>query len=371
MLRIERVVALTTMFLIACGGGDDDDQIVDATPPGPDAAEADASAEPIDARIVDAPVMDASQDDASQDDASQDDGSQDDASAQDAPMTDAFAPDAEPPDAEPPDAEPPDAEPPDAEPPDAEPLDAETAIPTAFRPDSLVLRDPHTFLPFLSCQDITDNPFLGISANGLLDDAVTTDSDPTDGMLDLSLLAIFRPLDQSLDENPGELAFGDCTAPMLDTTCDLTSGSTPQPTAFTNVATGVCLEPHPGTTSAYTPAVAVPTDDCFYSGQVAMNIPFLGTTLAFEDADVAAEYVDDPATGMVNVLIRGFISETVAQNTIVDLPILGHTPLSDLLAGGTGCDIGHDDRDLGPDGETLGWWFYFNGTAVLVSYVGP
>jgi hypothetical protein len=158
---------------------------------------------------------------------------------------------------------------------------------------------------------------------------------------------------------------------MNGTTCDLSASPPPEVTVFTNVETGVCLEPHAGTTSGYTPAIDVPTDDCFYSDTVVMSIPFLGAYMTIEDADVAAEYVGDPATGMVNILIRGFMSETDAQNTIVDLPILGLTPLSDLLAGGTGCNIGHDDRDLGPDGVTLGWWFYFNGTAVEVSYVGP
>jgi len=119
------------------------------------------------------------------------------------------------------------------------------------------------------------------------------------------------------------------------------------------------------------PVFDAPTDNCFYSDKVLMTVPFLGAQLVFEDADVAAEYVGDPATGMLNVLIRGFMSEADAQATIVQLPILGATPLSDLLPGGTGCNVGHDDRDLGPDGVTMGWWFYFNGTAVEVSYIGP
>lgn len=65
----------------------------------------------------------------------------------------------------------------------------------------------------------------------------------------------------------------------------------------------------------------------------------------------------------------GFLSEAVADATMVDLGA-GPVPLSSLLPGGTGnCDSG-DDKDLGPDGTTPGWWMYFNFTALAVTYTG-
>jgi hypothetical protein len=29
------------------------------------------------------------------------------------------------------------------------------------------------------------------------------------------------------------------------------------------------------------------------------------------------------------------------------------------------------DMDVGPDGTTMGWWFYFNSTATEVAWTGP
>ena len=75
-------------------------------------------------------------------------------------------------------------------------------------------------------------------------------------------------------------------------------------------------------------------------------------------------YVGSPATGLVNGLIRGFVSETDADAIILPdtIDFVGGLPLSAVLPGGTGNCNGGDDRDVGPGGES-GWYFYLNFTA--------
>ena len=72
-------------------------------------------------------------------------------------------------------------------------------------------------------------------------------------------------------------------------------------------------------------------------------------------------------------LSRGFISETDAENFIIPptTPIIGGMTLAFLLPGGMGNCSANDDRDLGPDGITQGWWLYFNITSELVEYEIP
>ncbi len=81
---------------------------------------------------------------------------------------------------------------------------------------------------------------------------------------------------------------------------------------------------------------------------------------------------------MVDGLLSGFVSQDEADGILVQLPALGvPVTLGSLLAGDPSCCetdvnkdhvIDHDDRDVGPDGHTIGWWFYFNFTAVAVPY---
>ena len=69
--------------------------------------------------------------------------------------------------------------------------------------------------------------------------------------------------------------------------------------------------------------------------------------------------------------MRGFISETDANNTILpaSFPLVGGRPLSSLLPGGTGNCASYDDRDL--QGGVFGWWFYLNFPAAAVAYTNP
>src|SRR6185503_11564859 len=95
-----------------------------------------------------------------------------------------------------------------------------------------------------------------------------------------------------------------------------------------------------------------------------LPINIQGTTITLHDATIGAVYQNDPATGLMTGLIRGFVTETDADNTIVPLPILGDTALSKLLPGGKdNCKAGSSDKDTLADG-TKGWYFYLNFSAV-------
>jgi hypothetical protein len=238
-------------------------------------------------------------------------------------------------------------------------------VPTAFRFVDLDLRDPHTSIRFLGCRDITDTPLLGFSVNGQIATSLGTDADG-DGNLDFSPLVVFRPLDQSAATNPVDVLTGACTA-AEPSSCSV-GDATPTPLTATNTATGVCLGTLDGTTSGYTPAITTPTDNCFATDAGTLHLTLASIPVTLSNAQVAAVYDAVPATGMVNGLLRGFISETDANNTTLppDLPLVGGKPLSSLLAGGTGNCASTSDKDT-LDGVP-GWWFYLNFTAQTTAW---
>ncbi len=90
-----------------------------------------------------------------------------------------------------------------------------------------------------------------------------------------------------------------------------------------------------------------------------------------EDAQYAASLTGNPATALASGLMRGFVSEAVANATLIANPLSpGQTfTLASLLPGGTGNCSTRNDKDtyLG----VSGWWFYLNFTAAAVSYAGP
>ncbi|OIP31443.1 MAG: hypothetical protein AUK47_22470 [Deltaproteobacteria bacterium CG2_30_63_29] len=255
---------------------------------------------------------------------------------------------------------------------------AETIV---FRPSEMYIRDPHLYLDVLifGCLDMTDqgDP-LGVSGslNSLLNDSIQADSNGG-GVLDLSLLLLFRPLNQAAT-TPLRFDFGGgtCTAPMATTVCDVNPTLPLQTTTYLNgPASGqtACLGALAGTTSNYSPSVTEATAPCFSSDTVSLKLSLGGIDVPLEDAQVSGTYMGQPATSITNGLLRGFISEASADATILpsNVPIVGGQPLSMLLAGGaTSCATG-DDRDVGSDGTTVGWWFYLNFDAVEVQYVGP
>jgi hypothetical protein len=239
----------------------------------------------------------------------------------------------------------------------------------AFRMSDLDLRDPHVFVSFLGCRDVTDSPLVGFSVNGDLQTSIQTDGE-MDGFLDLSFLPIFSPLDQSVPGS-GTFTFGqaECTAPPAGTMC--TDSGLPQATiGYTNMG-AQCLTFLPGTVRPYTPAITSTGAPCFVSTPFTFTLDLGGIPVTLKDAEVAATYVGDPAATLANGLVRGFISETDADNTIIpaSFPLVGGQRLSALLPGGTDNCASHDDRDL--HNAEFGWWFYLNFPAYAVTYGGP
>ncbi len=239
-------------------------------------------------------------------------------------------------------------------------------VPTAFRFSDLDLRDPHAFVNFIFCNDVTDNVLAGFSVNSELQTAIQTDED-MDGLLDLSPTLVFRPFSQTATTMPVEVHFAECTAPAGTTTCSPGTGPVPMATA-TNMSTGTCLTPVPGTVRPYSPAITSTPAPCFVTSPVTVTINLSGIPITLYDAQVAASYVGNPATTMVNGLLRGFISEADADATIIpaSFPIVGGQPLSRLLAGGTGACPSHSDKDT--NNGVVGWWFYMNFPATRATW---
>jgi hypothetical protein len=233
-------------------------------------------------------------------------------------------------------------------------------VPDRFRFTDLDLRDPHVYIDFLGCRDATDTLLLDFSFNNVTQNAIQGDGD-VNGYLDLSVLVEFLPLDQSLATNPMTIGAADCTAPMASTQCGALTSS--QPAVATHDPDSICLGTLEGTLSSYTPSVATPGPACFVSSLLTLTVNVGGVLMSLSDAQVAASFDDDPATVLESGLIRGFMSETAANNTLLpnSLPLVGGQPLSTVLPGGSGSCAGHDARDV--HNAVTGWWFYFNFSA--------
>ena len=253
-----------------------------------------------------------------------------------------------------------------------QPVPAAHAAKTAFRLTDLDWRDPHLFaiVPVLGCLDLTNfNNFGVLGINPALQNAIQTDVDAS-GDLDLNLLVVFDPLNQA--GSGGTLAFGEvtCTAPLATTTCEPYS---PLPLYPYDNTPALCLGAVPGTTNAgYSPALITPGSPCFVAalGDIVLDVLF---PLSLKDAYIAATYSGDPATGLVNGMLRGFLTEVNANSTILpaSLAVVGGMPISSLLRGGVECcsqpSPATGDKDIGPGGAA-GWYVYFNFMATVVPY---
>jgi hypothetical protein len=239
--------------------------------------------------------------------------------------------------------------------------------PTAFRITEMYVRDPHIYVNAFGCLDLTNGP---TSFNGEINAQLQQDSD-TDGDYDWSPVLVFRPLAPQTAATPVDLVLATCA---FDNSGCADEGGTAYSLVANNQATGTCVGVIAGTTTAaYTPPVDTPVNQCFgtTAQTVALILPFSGgVPLTLYDARIGGVYQGAPATGIVRGLIRGFVSEADADNTVVPLPF-GDTVLSRLLAGGTGSCyqprpmVG--DRDTGPGGQP-GWYFYFNFSAVRTDF---
>jgi hypothetical protein len=91
-------------------------------------------------------------------------------------------------------------------------------------------------------------------------------------------------------------------------------------------------------------------------------------TLPLGDAEVAAQFVGDPANDLVQGTLRGFLSTADAESIVLPMDIqmqTGAMVIAELLPGGNGNCAGHDDTD----GD--GWWFYVDFAASRVPWSGP
>jgi hypothetical protein len=81
--------------------------------------------------------------------------------------------------------------------------------------------------------------------------------------------------------------------------------------------------------------------------------------------------VGDPAKDLVDGLIYGFLPEAVADSVLISpsIPFVGGQPISSILPGGATCCSSRDERDLGEDGVTVGWWLHFNFVATEVAWL--
>jgi hypothetical protein len=132
-----------------------------------------------------------------------------------------------------------------------------------------------------------------------------------------------------------------------------------------------CLVPEAGTLRPYSPAIALPTTPCFTSPTGTLTLDLGGVPVTLRDVALSARFAGDPVDALADGLLRGFISETDANNTILPptLPLIGGQTLSSLLPGGSGSCATHSDKDV-LDGVT-GWWFYLNFPASRVAVSGP
>ncbi len=230
--------------------------------------------------------------------------------------------------------------------------------PTAFRITDLAVRDPHLFA--LGLVDVT------ASVNQAIGDSIRFDryqSDGTpgaDGLLDFSLLLVFRPFDPGLETSEFEVVVADCAAAATGVECvDSPVGDTVS-SSVSNLD-GDCLAVLPGTAGSYFPQIVAPTGRCFVSPPTSTSLMLGEVSLTLTEARIAASYVTDDDTRIVNGLMRGFLSVEAASSTLIpaDVPVVGGRPLAELLR--------EPDRDSGP-GDQPGWWFYLNFTGEQATY---
>lgn len=256
-----------------------------------------------------------------------------------------------------------------------EPMDTDEELGglDAFRFTELVVRDPHFYSapPLIGCIDITDTTPLGADAsvNGVFRAAINSD-DPEmpDGNLDLNLVLLFRPLDQT-EGARGEMDFANGSCPVAGggASCAQTPGTPMFAAAYTNMGAGsTCLAPEPGNLGGYSPQPMSTSGPCLHAGPTQIQIATAVFSLDLAMVEVAAQYDGEPTDGLISGSVKGFISRTVAEST----------PLPAELAGLIGADsvagllAGHPDNcktDINDmDGE--GWWMHADFKAERVEW---
>ena len=230
----------------------------------------------------------------------------------------------------------------------ADPAPPDPVTLLAYRIRELSLRDPHLFAEGpAGCSDVTA---LAVGA----------------GRPEQSTLLILAPPSPAAPATHLKIERGACEDTASDARCRRAAEGPEAEAAAINLTSGLCAREIPGSTSGYSPAITFPGGPCFQAEPVPLQIGGSWLSLDLEDAVSAARYQGDPATGLVDGVVRGFIREADAEGTLIETP-LGAYSLSELLAGGRhNCAHRRDDRDRSPDGSR-GWYIYLNFTAEAVA----
>ena len=245
----------------------------------------------------------------------------------------------------------------------------------AFRYTEMFVRDPHFFVLGLGilCVDVTDSTPTGDPSINEQFNAAIAGDDPEmpDGNLDLNLMLIFRPLDQS-DGATGPLDFANGTCEVPPTIeCDIREGTNLDSTTYAVMEQGTCLAPDPShlSSAVYNPQPGTTSGPCFVGDAANVTISTTDFDLPLSDAVIAAQFVDDPTNELVQGTLRGFLSTADAESIVLPMDVqmqTGATTISELLPGGTGNCAGHDDTD----GD--GWFMYVDFSAQRIpTWLGP
>jgi hypothetical protein len=229
---------------------------------------------------------------------------------------------------------------------------------SAFRITQLELRDPHVYFQGIGgCNDSI------MFANGAIQRPIDHD-DNNDGTFDDSQVIVLRPLAQGDGETTPVSVYFAAQCTTNATTC--TPGAlAPGSDTATSAAAGTCLATIAGTTKPYNPAVTAAVGPCFSTGGVNMTASIFGTNVPLQQVQVGATYMGSPATGMMNGVLRGFLTQADAEATNISLGLIT-AHLASFFPGGENNCANFSDKDmLGP---TPGWWIYFNFTATSVPW---
>jgi hypothetical protein len=218
----------------------------------------------------------------------------------------------------------------------------------SFRFNSIALTDPSGGFP-----SACNNPD---QVNGLLAPALTSDMDGN-GFLDMAFVLNFPELDQG-DGAMGDIEFANAQCDVPDgATCALLEGSPLYPSTYSVMLAGTCLEPDQANITPGSPEPpGSTTGPCFVTGAVDAVVMTSSVSIPLADAMIAARFVGEPAGNLVEGTIIGFLSQADAQATVVEVPVLGPTPLGDLL-----CDEHLDDG---------GWWMHMSFTGITTDWTG-
>jgi cysteine-rich repeat protein len=219
--------------------------------------------------------------------------------------------------------------------------------PRSFRFTSLSVQDPRLF----TREGLDVTPEVNtVMRNAIFTDMIGPMGRVPDGYLDLSIVLRFEPLDQSAPTTMGSVDLTSCTVPIGASRC---TSRAPLPVVLTNRDVGECLGPMPGTIPPER-VVNAPSGPCFVSTPLDEFVLDLdAVAIRFRQAQIAGQYVGDPASRIVTGLLRAFLPESEARMTRLGTSDTLSTVLraSDL-----------DTLDGAP-----GWWFYLAFAAEPVS----